>query len=148
MDGYLSKPIVSQELDRLVAAAGGQGPPPVRVEQALPTSTAVFDYQELLQACGDDTAFAAEVVTLFRGVYAEALPQLHAALVQGNAAELARHAHRLKGSAASIRALALQAAAEKLELQAGHEQWAELTNWLQRLEQEYQRLAPELASVV
>ena len=148
MDGYLSKPIVRLELDRLVEAAGGQGPPPVRVEQELPISTAVFDYQELLHACGDDTAFTAEVVALFRGVYAEALPQLHAALVQGNAAALARHAHRLKGSAASIRALALRTAAEKLELQAGHEQWAKLTNWLQRLEQEYQRLAPQLAGIV
>ncbi len=120
----------------------------MRVEQELPTSTAVFDYQELLHACGDDTAFTAEVVALFRGVYAEALPQLHAALVQGNAAALARHAHRLKGSAASIRALALRTAAEKLELQASHEQWAKLTNWLQRLEQEYQRLAPQLAGIV
>ncbi len=115
MDEYLSKPFDAAGLRRAMAAVlpaetikRASHPP----EPATRDRSAVLDALSGMEADGVDVQL---VVDLFREEAAQALDRVEEALASGNAGELWRAAHKLKGTAAELGAEALRDHWGKLE---------------------------------
>jgi len=113
MDGYISKPIQSEELyqaiDRLLepgpkAAVGKAGPRPE-----------VLDRKEALQRVGGDEMLLKELARLFLDTYPKQLAELRSALASRDAAALRCAAHGLKGAAGTLGGKDAFAAAMQVE---------------------------------
>ncbi len=78
------------------------------------TMTAL-DFQRVREAAGDDPEFIRELMDLYLEDAAERLEELRAALGAGAAEELARCAHKLKGSSANVGATGVSQCAKTLE---------------------------------
>ena len=109
MDGYLPKPIRSQELDEVLdkyVAGKAHGSAPA--EQASPESLAVIqeaiDARELLERIGDEREFLGELVNTFRDDFPKQLETMTVALKDRNATQLTLAAHSLKGALSNLAA--------------------------------------------
>jgi PAS domain S-box-containing protein len=125
MDGYLAKPVRPAELYAAIEASrlsGGACAAAWETEQAQrppPLGAAVLDRTALLEALDGDEGH----LWTLAGLFLEDTPPVRAALrdavARADAKELARIAHRLKGSASVFRAKDLSVAAAALEVMAG-----------------------------
>ncbi len=119
MDGYLSKPINGNELIELVetSAAGSPSaaatPPSHEVSQAV--TVAAFDPEVALRRCLGKPAVLAEVIQCFLTDAVSMLPQMRAALQQGDLKEAGRLAHQLKGTVDYLGAEPTREAALRVE---------------------------------
>jgi signal transduction histidine kinase/CheY-like chemotaxis protein len=122
MDEYISKPIRANELYRVVAMMAppvpGAAEPP-RAEQARavePTpGDAPLDWSGALERVGGSEDLLREIAGVFVGEGPKLMAQIRAALEKGDAVELRRAAHTLKGSAALFVAAPTVEAALRLE---------------------------------
>jgi CheY-like chemotaxis protein len=122
MDGYVSKPIRSDdlfaELSRVIPvqrespAAAHTPVTPVDATQA------VFDRAGLLERVEADEELLGALVRLFLDELPRALEELHAAERASDWEALARAAHKLRGALANLCVPAATAAAQNLEIQA------------------------------
>jgi PAS domain S-box-containing protein len=100
------------------------------------TSTPTFDAQAALKQCMGDEEMLAQMIQFFFTDYASLLPQIHAALQQGDLPKLGKLAHRLKGTLLYLSAdIAREAAAEveRVGLYGGQLTEAEdAVRWLKR----------------
>jgi two-component system sensor histidine kinase/response regulator len=103
----------------------------------------VFDQAEALDRAGDDTLLW-ELVQLFREESVRLLLELRGAAAKGDAVELQRLAHTLKGSAATVAAHAVSQAARDVEMVARSDSLRESAETMAVLEQEMSRLLPVL----
>ena len=134
MDGYVSKPIVPEDLiaaidnqllgdsaSRRGATAGNsplaQSPAP---ESSAP-GPAPINRSELLQRCLGRESLAAKLLDKFSQQLPQQVQQITEAVRQGSAAQAAQLAHALKGAAANLAAEPVRQAAAELEglLRAG-----------------------------
>lgn len=108
MDGYLPKPLRSQELDEIleryvalkqssIGLHEGTARKPAAQNQAV-------DARDLLDRIGGDREFLMELLGTFRDDYKKQLETMKAALKSGDSAELARAAHSLKGALSNLAA--------------------------------------------
>jgi HPt (histidine-containing phosphotransfer) domain-containing protein len=107
----------------------------------------VFDREVLLARAGGDAAMLRQVTGLFLGECPRALAMVRAAFAAGDAAELAKAAHYLKGMTGSLAAPDACAAAARLE---GLGRGGDLTDAAQAvaaLEAQSRRLAAALAAL-
>jgi len=129
MDDYLQKPIDPHELDRILARWTAETedstpvindvqPMAVDPEVSGDASLAVFDPDVLRGLLGDEDAVR-EIVAEFLADWPARLHAIEGAFAHGDAVELRREAHTLKGSSATIgaanvreQAIALEQAAE------------------------------------
>lgn len=125
MDGYITKPIKAdilfEEIDRVMSELiNTQTIPPPQVDSglAMPDSTAVttFDPEAALATMEGDRELLEEIAAVFQDDYPQQMGLLRAALAQGNAAEVQRIAHSLKGSVSGFAAETARQAAYALEL--------------------------------
>jgi len=116
MDGYLSKPVRPQELDKLLdkyiasdyrASSGSGSAGPV----APPVVAA-----ELLERIDGDLSLLSELLELFRGDFLGQMRALREALKNGDAAVLQRVGHALKGALGNLSAPIASRIAGELEL--------------------------------
>ncbi|WP_082885343.1 MULTISPECIES: PAS domain S-box protein [Methylomonas] len=116
MDGYLTKPVqlaqLKAMLDKLLPGTIASSPdlPP-----ASATPVVVSMLKELV---GDDPAVIKDFLNIFRTGAIETVTEMKAACENGQAAQVAALAHKLKSSAQSVGALALSALCAEME-QAG-----------------------------
>lgn len=146
MDGYLPKPIRSQELDEVLdncvarktrstgSAELASVPPPMNLQEAI-------DARELLERVGDERDFLAELVNTFRDDFPKQLETMTTALKDGNATQLTLAAHSLKGALSNLAAprAAVLAAGVEAAGKSGNFPSAEIA---------LKDLRPELARVV
>jgi len=134
MDGYVTKPVRSQELlgelDRIVPAEpdGRHADPPdvrnvVKSEVTIPPAQAsapeaIFDRAGMLERVEGDEDFLSEIVRIFLDEMPNAAEELRAAGDAGDFKALAGAAHKLRGALANICAPAATAAALLLEHEA------------------------------
>lgn len=110
MDEVMSKPIRVGELERLLRRiAAGESPPAGAVpapigEAGLPAGPTAFDLSGLGLPPESTAELVHDVAHLFRENAPAALDRLRAAIEAGDAAELARQAHALKGTCLNLRA--------------------------------------------
>jgi len=95
----------------------------------------VLDRTEALARLGGDEAFLAEILALFLADAPGMLERIQAARASGDAAELERAAHALKGASATIAALEVPPVAleiERLAREGSHAAAAERCSDLER----------------
>jgi len=124
MDGLLTKPIV---LDRLreVLDRFGLGveceEEPVLAESAVealvtaPAEPPAVDISQLTELAGEDYEFVQSVVASFEKSMGQLLATMHASAEKGEAQQVARAAHQVKGAAANLHAKALSTLAADIE---------------------------------
>jgi two-component system, sensor histidine kinase and response regulator len=142
MDGYLSKPIRSQDL----AAAIARLAPPPPSSDSLPAAgepqaeEEVYGLGKALQAAEEDHELLQKMAECFEHQAPVLLEQIRLALQEGNPDAVRRAAHTLKGSAGSLGAKRAWSAAEALEQLKDHGDLA-------RSEDLYRGLADEVERV-
>ncbi len=141
MDDYLPKPIAPHTLFAMVEQTE-----PAAVPAAPSRPAAVIDDDDLLARAGGDAALAREVLTLFAEDAPARLAALEQAFAANDVARLRRAAHAIKGSAATIGAVILSAAALDLERAAADESAAAFAGGMQRLRQAHTTLEAALHS--
>jgi CheY-like chemotaxis protein len=148
MDHYLSKPIAAAELYRLLAAVGSADTSAGK--DAGGTSPVVLDRDAALSHVGGDEALLAQLAGICVAEVPGWLRQAHAALAAGDAPELQRVAHTVKGAVGTFGAAEAVAAALRLEslaraadLEAGPAALADLEHALERLGPSLRSLAKD-----
>ena len=125
VDGYLTKPLKSQDLlqvVRLHCMAGPKNTP--SVSQPASTETAasrpVFDRQGLLARLDGRENLLGRFISLFASSVAKSLEDLEKAAVERDCDQLRKMAHSIKGAAANIGAMRISTLANDIERHAGN----------------------------
>jgi len=148
MDGYVPKPIRTQELEKAISQVlsphktGNATASPVKEADTL------IDQQALLAGVDGDPRLLRELARLFLADYPRNLAQIKDALRLGDAEALAKGAHKLKGAVGNFAAKKAAAAAECLEslgnqgdLRGANDAFVTLESELSLLDEELRRLA-------
>lgn len=142
MDDYISKPIQVQELQAALERWGQ--PRPIEPVAAPPVDSTVIDWAVLddLRALQDEGEpdFAQEMINLFLESAPLLIEALRGAIDAGDAAQLQRNAHTLKGSSASLGARRVSAVCLELEKLGRAGELAGASKWLAELEHEFNRV--------
>jgi PAS domain S-box-containing protein len=110
MDGYLAKPIRTEELAAAIAGVG-----PGTVPAGSGQAAAAFDHEAALAGAGGDPELLRELARIFRAECPRWQTQMRQAIAQGDAGLLRRAAHTCKGSLGLFGAGAALEAAQRLE---------------------------------
>jgi two-component system, sensor histidine kinase and response regulator len=158
MDGYVSKPIQAErlfrEIDRLVDPGSRAGAPTAYtlaapgardVEARQPT---VIDRGELLTRFAGDEGLLREVVGIFAGEAPQLVAAGRDAIARGDAADLQRAAHTLKGCVGNFGASPAYEAAQRVDRLAKEGRLSEAAAAFSDLEAGAERLMAELSGVV
>jgi CheY-like chemotaxis protein/nitrogen-specific signal transduction histidine kinase len=146
MDGYVAKPFRMKELfetiERLLPspAAPGTGPAPE------PQGEDVVDWDEALRQVDGNRELLRELINLFRAECPEWMAKLDEAIRAGNAGQLKRVAHNLKGSLGTFGAKEAFDAALELEAMGRVNDLAGADAAYQTLQAALQQLQPVLAA--
>jgi signal transduction histidine kinase/CheY-like chemotaxis protein len=152
MDAYISKPIQPRELFNILAQLF-----PVETAVAAEVADApslarsnadVWDADLSLANAGGDPDLRRELVELFLDESPRLLRELTDAAAARDASAATRLAHGLKGSAATIGALAVRTTAERLERAGTEGDWTALDVTLPALRQELDKLNQVLSELV
>jgi signal transduction histidine kinase/CheY-like chemotaxis protein len=147
MDEYVSKPINSRELDRVldrfrpVGALGEEESPP---DAAPPRAT--FNRNGFLDRMGGEEEKAREVIKIFLEEAPGRIAKLKEAHEAGDCDALARHARKLEDAAAGIGADAMKERTRELELAGRKRDLEKIDALLKRLEQAFSALESALAA--
>lgn len=142
MDEYLVKPLHIDDLEqllekwcpeRIVTGAGENTSPNELASRPI-------DEQALLANFRNDAVVAAEMLELFVTTTAKLLLKLDAALDERDAAQAARLAHELKGSAAYIRAQEMLEMARQLEVEIKAGDWEAIGHATQEINSAFSAL--------
>jgi two-component system sensor histidine kinase/response regulator len=136
MDGYVSKPI---SLAKLIAEVD-------RVSPALAKNQSLDEVQLRKRLEGNEELLV-ELVQLFLDDAPKQIREIHSALADGDALRLENAAHGLKGSAASLGADPLAAAALKLEFRGRKGQLSGAAEECADLDEKWERLKPDLMAL-
>ena len=130
MDDYLTKPLVMEEVARVIQErlASRQIPPPAAsrartgrrapVEQPQTGGEPVLDHADLLKRCGGNAAFALKIIAKYRTCTRSDAREMEQAFDEGKGQRLASLAHRVKGASLSVSAVAVAKAAAGIEAAA------------------------------
>jgi CheY-like chemotaxis protein len=103
MDGYVSKPINTKELELAIAQAIGLkstdlGGTKIKAhQQAQSAKPANVDFKQMLERLGSDETLLYEVIDIFVDQAPKHLEALRRAIAQGDAESVERTAHSMKG---------------------------------------------------
>jgi two-component system, sensor histidine kinase and response regulator len=147
MDRYVAKPIHRDEFLQTIEACRGGTAAAAPQTAARVERPPTCDVPSLLAAYNHDLGFVASLVEMFCRIFLDELPSFRAAIAQQDTAEVARRAHRLKGSVGNLHGRAMRAIAESLEKQATAGNLAVLPMLLTELEAEFPRLQRALQDV-
>lgn len=109
-----------------------------------PSDSWAFDPEDLRQRVGDDWELLEEIVPIFQEDAPRQLEALRAAVAAGDAAAIARGAHRLRGAISSFAASHATDIAARLESLAKINHLAEAPAAIAELDQAVQRLTTNL----
>jgi len=118
MDDYLTKPVKSAELAAALNRLGGADRPVPVPETPVPASAAAsagFDLATALDHAGGDRDLLDELLTIFAEDAPVQMDAIRRAIDSGDAPELMRAAHTLKGSLKVFGAMTAAGVAQDLE---------------------------------
>ncbi|HMI31376.1 MAG TPA: PAS domain S-box protein [Candidatus Limnocylindrales bacterium] len=153
MDGYLSKPVHSEELRRLVDRVGSMGqaapqPPPSDPGDRGVEHRVIPDLKALLRKVEGDVSLLTRMAGIFRDQSRRLLGDLNAAIERGDAAGVNEAAHALKGSLAFWCQGSAFQIARRLEAKGRTRDLEGAREDGERLAEEYGRLEGELMTVL
>jgi CheY-like chemotaxis protein len=147
MDGYVSKPVRSQELfDALSALLSTDKAVAAEPAEGASTGSAVFDESVALSNTDDDRGMLAEAVGICLDDLPKYMADVRAGIARGDAGSLERAAHRMRSSLNAVAARPAAQAAERLEGLASSADIAACRLAAAVLEREVQRLIAALQS--
>ena len=144
MDGFLGKPISADTLMPLMeelVSAGGRSDS----RSAKPAQPPAIDQRDLLERLGGDAELLVELTQIFHVETPRMLAALRTAVDAGDATNVQRVSHTLRGSVAVFGAHAATHAAQALEHMARGGSLAGAHDALATLDDEIARLSDELA---
>jgi two-component system, sensor histidine kinase and response regulator len=151
MDDYLTKPIRTAELMRVLERIGTRKAAAEGSEATVPghLENSAVDVAGTLERLDGDRELFDELVQVFRSECPTVVEEIRGALARGDAAALEHAAHALKGSSSQVGALAVSAVAMDIEnlarasdVPAATERFVALETELQRLFSELETLSP------
>lgn len=147
MDDYLPKPLEREDvlttLDKWLSKSSPipQQPAPAKPAEVPPlTRDDPIDMEAAMPRFGDDHAFFLELLSEFVEHMEERINLFHNALERGDAKELTRMAHNLKGAASNFNAQPLTNYAYELELQAKSGNMTKARECIEKIRDEVPRL--------
>jgi PAS domain S-box-containing protein len=148
MDTYLTKPVILDELlhhIRTLTQARHDGPlREVAVAEELKevslSGREFFDREALLRRLGGKETLVSELIGHFLKDLPMQIEEISKALADGNFSLLGRHAHRLKGAAATMCAKQAAALADRIQLAAKEENLLKVDSFLKELREHYNYL--------
>ena len=148
MDGYLSKPLRSEELYQAVQGflAGEIEEDDSSSNGVGPALGSVFDRDSALERVSGDVELLEEVVALFLAQAPEILSEMKEAIERSDSRSLEQTAHKLRGSAANLGADGTAHAAQILEAMGRRGDILKAKEAYEVLENEVNRLERALAS--
>jgi len=148
-DGYVPKPVRSQELfDAIEMLVGVPPPTDGAVPQEAPMSESLVDRSVALARVDGDLGLLKEIVGLFMGDFPKLMAEIRTAVQNRDAAKLRRAAHTLKGSVGNFGAARAVEAALVLEMMGKSGDLSGVEAAHARLEDVMARVGPELAALV
>lgn len=102
-------------------------------------NNAPVDYQDLISRCMGNSEFAERILTKFEKRFDDDLAHLERELEQGDSAEVARSAHRLKGACANVSANGLRDIFSRLEEIGGSGELHKAPEYMDDLRAEWSR---------
>lgn len=145
MDGYLSKPVSSEELFNLFAGLTSSAAGDLHQEPA--GQPAVLEIHDILRNLGGNLELYREIVRMF----SEKAPPLHAelleALYSGNAAHTEQLAHKLKGMSSNIGGARYAEVTRQIQDNVPNEIPGRSADWSALLESEFQELMKALPEI-
>ena len=124
MNGYVSKPLRSEELEQAIEEWTGGAPSALPLAAALPTPAAnpaaapAFDREDFLGRVMGNQNLANRILRRFLSDMPGQLALLAEAVSAGDPQQVRLHAHSIKGAAASVGGVEIREAAWRLEQQA------------------------------
>jgi two-component system, sensor histidine kinase and response regulator len=145
MDGYLPKPIRSQELDQILELYAAhkvslEAAPEASLSTLRAGDMRAVDTHDLLERIGGDREFLIDLIDTFRENYAKQQEAIRTALENGDAVALTHAAHSLKGALLNLAAPVAAAAAQKMESSGRRGDLQEAEVVLRDLEAELERV--------
>jgi HPt (histidine-containing phosphotransfer) domain-containing protein len=147
MDGYLSKPIHTEELDEILEDYLGRKLQMRAIPEDNPAVEDCVSSHELLERIDDDRNFLAELLELFRGAYPVQMSKGREAVANDDAAGLERVAHALKGALKNLSAPKASRLAQELEDMGKSGTTTDAGGKLTELEEELGRVVEQLQSL-
>ncbi len=144
MDAYISKPIRSNTLFQMIASAVSGDSPPTVETNGEPKTNELIDWADALNAVNGDKALLKDVMEAFIEEAPQLLDEIGQAVRAGNAAELRRAAHTLKGSLRFFGAHVATEHAFRLETMGKNEELTDASESLDKLASELSRIQSEL----
>jgi PAS domain S-box-containing protein len=153
MDGLLTKPIAIERLREVLERYAladtasevlAESDVAALVTASVPVPPPAVDISQLSELAGEDQEFVRSVVLSFEKSMAQLLATMHAAASQGEAQQLARAAHQVKGAAANLHATVLSGLAADLEANARTLSQAQMQDRLNRVAMEIGRATAAL----
>ncbi len=140
MDGYASKPIDVNELERAIRsvlgpAAGGPGG-----ERDESAEHVIFDINALMDLLGGDRRLTNEVLTLYLDDASERLAKIHEAVTSEDTIALAREASSITGASINIGARSVGNVAFEIQLAARERNLEQAGRLVERLDREFELL--------
>ena len=109
MDGYLSKPVKSQEIEQTLTGLLPAEPVP------LPSKPVAWDHSKTLERLGGDESLLQQILVIFLEEYPKHMARLEEAVNSQNPEQLERTAHSLKGELGYMGATEVSQLARRLE---------------------------------
>jgi PAS domain S-box-containing protein len=146
MDGYLSKPIKTQELFELIAKLVKISIKTEENSKASHLPKEIFVKNALREGVDNDSGLLAQIVELFFEHCTDQLSQVEEAIARKDCNALMRSAHTLKGSLSNFAAEAASNLALKLETMGRNNSVEGADETLQNLKNEIEQLLPALSA--
>jgi len=157
MDDYLAKPIGSEELYRIIKsifAAGGGADQPAESSDGFAANRAahhhsdghqdsaeqLIDWPYLTRMLGHDRSLIRDSIAILRAQCPELLEEIRQAIEAGDAAELHRAAHSLKGLTGYLGPSPIVQSAARLERAGRDSDWSSVSTEFQKLADDIVRL--------
>ncbi len=141
MDDYISKPIAAATLREVVScriSAGGQDEGRVK-EAREGEAPEVFDRKDLLDTLDGDRRCLDEIMGVFLKDAPAQVDGLQRALEAKDAAAVERHAHRLKGAAANMRAVSVSRVLAEIEEAANRKELEQVAGMMTKFIDEFDK---------
>jgi CheY-like chemotaxis protein/HPt (histidine-containing phosphotransfer) domain-containing protein len=143
MCGYVTKPVEADRLAEVIRHTLEEDNKPTM----NPVNRPALDTQALLERLEGDREVASQLVREFLDYVPSIIRDIRQAAMEEDMSLLARHAHSLKGSSATLGAMALSEAAGQIQRAAEKEDLSQLHHWVETLDDELDRVRePALAA--
>jgi PAS domain S-box-containing protein len=154
MNAFISKPYQLADLKAAIATViSGRFPPSEPVAVSVPGAApgaapgTAMDHARALMLADNNPGLLGMLAGAFLAQYKSVLGEIHQAIKERDSAGLREHAHKLKGSVAMFAPREVHASALALEKHATPADWPALERLGQQLDDELNRLLPEISAL-